>query len=110
MHKCLPGFEKNCPCGNLDEGMKKGPVARAFFSAARSALLILLTAALLALFVAVRILLTGLARLAGLALLLIGLLAGLRLVLALGLLVILTRLVVLVRHIVLQRVCCPSLW
>jgi len=68
------------------------------------------SAALLTLFVAVRILLAGLALLARLALLLTGLLAGLRLVLAFGLLVILTRLVVLVCHIVLQRVCCPSLW
>ena len=86
--------------------MKKGPVARAFFSVARSARLVLL--ALLTLFVTVRILLAGLALLARLALLLAGLLARLRLVLALGLLVVLTRLVVLVCHVVLQEVGCPQ--
>jgi hypothetical protein len=86
--------------------MKKGPVARAFFLAARSARLVLL--ALLTLFVAVCILLAGLTLLVRLALLLAGLLARLRLVLALGLLVVLTRLIVLVRHIVLQGVGCPQ--
>jgi hypothetical protein len=107
----LFGFGKICANGDLITGRhekrpgRPGPSSRR----ARSALLILLTAALLTLFVAVLILLTGLALLVRLTLLLTGLLAGLRLVLALGLLVILTRLVVLVRHIVLQRVCCPSL-
>ena len=85
------------------QGMKKGPVARAFFSAVRLARLVLL-----ALFVAVRILLAGLALLVRLTLLLAGLLARLRLVLALGLLIVLTRLIVLVRHIVLQGVVVPA--